>query len=96
MRRAQLSQAQNRHENEKEKMTRMPEKCNIVPRNQSKEKTIHQSISRKYLHLFSVPAPFLTYLPLLRSSLGQISEPASNLQTRDRKLDTLRGAFRIN
>lgn len=96
MRRAQLSQAQNRHENEKEKITRMPEICNMVPRNQSKERPPISQYLVNTFTWFSFQPPFLTYLPLLRSSLGEIGEPASNLQTRDRKLDTLGGAFRLN
>lgn len=96
MRRAQLSQAQNRHENEKEKITRMPEICNMVPRNESKERPPISQYLVNTFTWFSFQPPFLTYLPLLRSSLGEIGEPASNLQTRDRKLDTLGGAFRIN
>ena len=67
-----------------------------VPKSKQRKTTTHQSISRKItITCFSFQSPFLTYLPLLRSSLGKIGEPACNLQTWDRKLDTLRGALPI-
>lgn len=63
----------------------MPEKFNMVPRKQIKT-TISQ-ISRKYLLL---PTPFLAYVPILRSRLGQIANQRV-IKTREGKSDIFEG-----